>query len=324
MIPPRIGWRHFYRGLERALTKEGFGEAAKRGVIPVDVVPLHGATEILPKFQKVLSPLGLKYRRIIDAGFRWYRSADDVGRAVAYHGTKSRIAEHLPDYMSGKIKWETFKSRAKINTFDSNDIATYERMFNAGQIEEAGNYLGGQLASEAHFRYGHANHPAGWGSIWGRMFGQFGTWPVQYKDFLLNGLARGSAKDKAEFFASHISANIGLVSAGAAVGLNLWSWVAFPSLQYTGGPFADMSIDLVKAVSGSDAEQAMARRSLMFQLPSLDDPRSIFIPGSYFLGDIANAFEGNDPELQSIGEFAGFKFFRPGEKTQLEWLLDSF
>ncbi|KKM19533.1 hypothetical protein LCGC14_1654720, partial [marine sediment metagenome] len=193
--PPRIGFKYFYEGLKRAMTPEGYREALERGVIPVDVVPLHAATEILPQeIAKALGPFALKYRQVFDAGFRWYRKADDLGRAVAYHGVQARINRYLPEYMGGKINWETFKSRAKINTFDSNEVAEYTRLFKDGQIDEAGKYLGGRLAGDAQFRYGGANHPAGWGSIYGRLFGQFGTWPVQYKDYLVKGLTRGSAK----------------------------------------------------------------------------------------------------------------------------------
>lgn len=325
MIPPRIGFRHFFNGLERALTKEGFEDAVKRGIIPVDVLPVMAATEIAATFQRTLGPLQFHYKELFDLGFRWYRKADDIGRAVAYHGMQARIKEHLPAYMSGKIKWERFLQKSKVNTFDSNDIAEFTRLFRDGQIEEAGRYLGSQLSREAHFRYGHANHPAGWGSVYGRLFGQFGTWPVQYKDHLVGGLTRGSLSDKIEFAAIHAATNLSLAAAGAAVGVNLWSWIAFPSLQYTGGPYADAALDLVKAVSGSDAEQAMARRGLRFLFPSLDDPRSIFIPGSYLIGDLSNAFkEDRDPALTRVFKAGGFKFLEPGDDSGLEWLFEAF
>ncbi|KKL59691.1 hypothetical protein LCGC14_2212820, partial [marine sediment metagenome] len=143
-----------------------------------------------------------------------------------------------------------------------------------------------------------------------------------YKDYLVKGLTRGSAKDKAEFVATHISINLGLYTVGAAVGLNLWTWISFPSLQYTGGPYADITIDLIKALSGSPAEKSMAKKSLFFQLPSLNDPRSIFIPGSYFIADLKTALSGETPGEQVLMRAGGFKFFKSGEKSQMDWLLD--
>lgn len=315
MTPARIGFRDFFGGLEDALTKDGYEYAKRIGAIPSDVVPLMASTELWTP--QALRPLSLRFRRVFDRGFEWYKKADDIGRAAAANGIRRRINRHLGSFMRGDTTWEQFRQAAKINTFDSVDIAQFESMFRAGDIEGAIDHLGLTLARETHFRYGHVNHPAGWGSVYGRLFGQFGTWPIQYKDYLLQGLARGSTKDKFEFLATHLAVNGALLASGAAAGLNLWSWVAFPSLNYTGGPMADMAIDLTKALSGSPAERAMARRNLSFQFPSLEDPRSIFIPGSYFLGDLwkLQDIEG----AQTFFEAAGFRFFEPGEDTHFEW-----
>ena len=66
----------------------------------------------------------------------------------------------------------------------------------------------------------------------------------------------------------------------------------------------------------------MARKSLFFQLPTLDDPRSVFVPGSYFIADLKTALSGETPGEQVLLRAAGFKFFEPGEKSQMDWLLD--
>jgi hypothetical protein len=204
--------------------------------------------------------------------------------------------------------------------FDSNDIAIFEDLVRQGKIGEAADHMGNQLAREAHFRYGGANHPAGWGSVPGRLFGQFGTWPVQYKDFLVQAMTRGSIRDRAEFAAYHIGLNMGLVGGGAAVGVNLWTWASLPSLNYSGGPMADLAIDFLRVWNGSPAERAMAKRSILMQFPSLEDPRSIFVPGSYFLGDINSVFRAGDADVKALFEAGGFRFFEPGEKSGFEWL----
>jgi hypothetical protein len=147
------------------------------------------------------------------------------------------------------------------------------------------------LARETIFRYGHANHPSGWGSIYGRLFGQFGTWPVQYKDYLLQGVTRGTAKDKIQFLATHGAINYGIIRGGMALGYDLESWVSYPSLQYTGGPWSDIAIDMVKLLGGSEMERKMAYKSLQFQfVPTLSDPRAIWLPTSYAVNDALNLF----------------------------------
>jgi len=196
--------------------------------------------------------------------------------------------------MTGRITYEQFKQRAKINTYDSIDIQKFDELWQAGRYTEASDYIGGRLARETIFRYGHANHPAGWGSVAGRLFGTFGTWPTQYKDFLLQGLSRGSTKDRLEFLAIHSAVNAATLAAGAAAGIELSSWVAFPSLNYTGGPVADLAINVIQAFGGSPTEKALAQRNIFGMFPSLDDPRSIFIPGSYFIGDLYEAATAAD------------------------------
>lgn len=320
MIPARIGPRWFEKGLERAMTKEGFEEAVKAGAIPLGITPVFASTEALG--HEVLRGADLRLRRLFEKGFDWYRKADDLGRAVAYHGQRQRLAHYYDQYARRLINYDTFKAKAKVNMFDTQDVAIFDDLMRQAKTEEAFDHLGFILSRETHFRYGAANHPAGWGSVPGRLFGQFGTWPVQYKDFLVTAAVRGSVKDKVEFAATHLGVNMGLVAAGAGMGMNLWNWASMPSLNYTGGPIADLSIDLIRVWNGSPAERAMARRSIMMQWPTLEDPRSIFVPGSYFIGDINSVFKEGDFDVQGLLEAGGFRFFEPEEKSGFEWLWD--
>jgi len=318
MVPARIGWTHFFKGLSRALDDDGYRLAVEADAIPVGVTPVFASTEVLGP--ETLRFANIRVRRAFERGFEWYRKADDIGRAAAFHGFRSRVKQFQTAVNNQKITWEQFRARAKVNTFDSVDIGEFERIWATGNQEGAIDYLGTILARETHFRYGHANHPAGWGGVYGRLFGQFGTWPVQYKDYLFQGLARGSTKDKVEFLTTHLSVNLGMVAAGAGVGLNMWTWSSLPSLNYTGGPFADMAIDLVRIWNGSPAESALAKRSLFMQFPTFEDPRSILIPGSYAAGDIWSVLREGDVDLQSLAEAGGFRFFEPKSKSGFEWL----
>jgi len=272
MTPPRIGINWFLKGFKESLTQEGFQRAVNAGAVPIDVLPLF-ASDVITNL-RAFQTLPLRMKRIFERGFNWYRKADDFGRAVAYNGLRARIKNSLGPFMRDEITWEEFITRSKIRTFTEVDQRTFGELFSVGRVDDAIDHLGTTLARETHFRYGHAAHPAGWGSVYGRVFGQFGTWPVQYKDFLLEGAARGTTGDKIQFFGTHIAMNLGLASAGAAAGVNLWSFVSFNALQYTGGPWADVALDLVRAYGGTPAEAQLARRSLFFNFPTFSDPRS--------------------------------------------------
>ena len=316
-IPARTGWSSFMEGVQRAGTKEGWEELIKSGVIPRDQVPIFATSEIWRPGQLKLTR---DLQRLVDRGFKWYKTPDDYGRAMAYFAQKSRVSKHMDDVMQGKIDYETFKQRAKIKTFDPMDEAMFDSYWAAGERDRAIDHVAASLARETHFRYGHANNPSGWNGVAGRLFGQFGTWPVQYKDFIVTGLTRGTTKDKAEFLMNIVGTNYGVVAAGAAVGLNLNNWINFSSLTYTGGPFAQMAVDLVKTQSGSDVEKRLARTNLIRQFPTWDDPRSLFVPGSYLLGDIMAGLE--EPSLGSgLVRATGIRFLRPEDKTAIDWLL---
>ena len=147
------------------------------------------------------------------------------------------------------------------------------------------------------------------------MFGQFGTFPVQYLNFALDGLSRGTAKDRAEFLVSHSAMNMAIVGAGAELfDADLTSWATFGSLSYTGGPYAEAAVSMFQAWGGSDMERALALRNLKMMLPTIDSPQSVFVPGSYAIGDLVDAFQEDDL-LNIVGEGAGIRFLRPRQDT---------
>lgn len=314
-LGPRVGFGDYLAGLRKAMTDDGFNAARRGGAIQPNVNPLHATTEVFDEAlgQGLLKGANRRLQQLTRKGFDWYRGADEFSRATAYHAIRHRIRRIEPQWRRGDISWEQFMERAKVRTFDELDQLEFERLFQAGQEDQAIDLLGRSLSREAINRYGNANHPFGWGSIYGRLFGQFGTWPVQYKDFVLQGLTRGTAKDKMEFLLGHAATNMGVVALGAAGGFNLWSWVMWPSLAYTGGPAADIAVDLYQSFGGSPAERAMARRNLTYLFPTLENPESVFVPGSYLIGDIAEGMRANTIG-EGIAGAAGFRMLRPGEE----------
>jgi hypothetical protein len=110
-----------------------------------------------------------------------------------------------------------------------------------------------------------------------------------------------------EFLAVHSAINLGIVSAGAALfDADLESWAFAPSIHYTGGPYAELLLSLNGAWSGSDAEQALARRNLQMMLPWWNRP-SIFVPGSYFIADIVRSAQ-KDSFGEVVAQAAGVRF----------------
>lgn len=331
-IAPRVGLGYYTRALKfvtnKATRKQAWQMAKEAQAIspgPQRIKSIHASTEL---FGPGVGKFNHKLESLLSKGFEWYQSADDWGRAIAYHAQRMRILDHHGAWMKkggGRgAHFEKFLEDAKVLTFDPIDVRIAEEQFLRGDVDAAIRHLGFTLSRETMNRYGHANHPAGWNHMFGRLFGQFGTWPVQYKDYLAQGLTRGTAKDRAEFAAIHFGTMAGTLAGGTAVGLNLSTWVGFPSLTYTGGPYADLAIDITKSISGSDAERALARRNLYSQIPVLGwmetgRPESLFVPGSYLLGDIASGIQADTP-MDALLEATGFSVLRPEQLSAFDWL----
>jgi hypothetical protein len=136
------------------------------------------------------------------------------------------------------------------------------------------------------------------------LFGQFGTFPAQYLDYALDAATTQTLKEAAGFWSYNAVMNYGVIAAGASVGLNLKTWAIMPSLQYTGGPYAEMAASVYNLIGGSDMEQRMALRNMMLFFPfelhkeqpfiTFENIESAFVPLSYALGDWEDALGQHD------------------------------
>lgn len=336
-----LGWAG--KGFDQQLAQDAMQRAIKSNALKVDVIPLHGGTELFsgvsegmfgnwrPEFAKV----GYKVKEVFDMGFTAYRKPDDVGRVVAFEAGRFRVNRALSNYQrlpgpdaviqTGKNKGRTaldvLKREGKIKTFDETIEAEFEVLIRADRFDDASNLIGAKLADKVHFLYADANHPSGWGGVGGKLLGQFGTFPVQYVQHVLESATRGTVKDRVEFLAGHSAINLGIISAGAKLfDADLESWAFAPSIHYTGGPYAEMILSGVAAWSGSEAEQSLAKNNLKMMLPWWNRP-SILVPGSYFVSDVIRGTQ-EDGFARMITRASGIKFL-DGEPSATENLFDN-
>lgn len=300
------------KGYSRQNAREAIDFVVRKGVIDPNNVPLHAHSEIFgfdiakvggPNVGPVLAQAQDMADKLFDAGFSVYRSGDDWGRAVSFFAGRHRVGKAIEKFMAS-ARDETAIQKliidSKAGTFHELVTQKFEMLVRNGEWEPAKDLIGKELADKVHFLYGNANHPVGWGGPVGKLFGQFGTFPVQYLQMMLEGVSRGTVKDRIEFLGTQTLINAGLVYAGAEVfDADLQSWGTFGSLQYAGGPYAEIFMNLFTAWSGNDAQRNLALRSLRMSFPSLDNPASPFLPGSYFASDIRRAF-------QQDSEYHGF------------------
>lgn len=294
--------------------KAAFEEAVKAGAIKPDlpVFPVDNAGLVgfgirgasgRPGFDKVLrqtQKVGNKINDVTEIGMGWYQKVDELTRAVAFHSMKNRVNRFRG---LAEKDFAVFKQKAKINTFDETEIMEFTRLWQSGDKNSAVDYISRVFSDNSLFLYGSANHPVGWGSAWGVMFGQFGTWPVQYFTWLGRGMTRGSFADRAQFAAWNFGAMGGMVWAGSEFDLDLRSYWGVPSLGYTGGPYADLFLDAVRLVGGNERERALARASINSTLDPTTVP-TMYVPLSAAIDDMVDAVtKYNDPISGAFHEF---------------------
>ena len=339
-LTPIVGPDYWWKGVKFAMEDGAMEKAIKAGALDLEALPLHGATEVFgiesrrlgERLGGPLARLNYKAQEAFGWGFQQYRKADDWGRVVAFGSGRSRVKDSLNKYMASTKDYQALErllEDAKVKTFDE----TVEREFrdliarnSPESFEEAANLVGKELADKVHFLYKTGNHPVGWNGVKGRLLGQFGTFPAQYLRYLEEGVTRGTTKDKAQFIATHSSMNLAIVGLGAELGFNLENWASFPSVTYTGGPYADLIVNLVQYTSGSEAERRLAKRSLNMLYPTWDHPRSMFVPGSYFVADVKDAFS-QDTFLKQVLRASGIKELDPGRLPPMtkfvnEWISE--
>ncbi|KKM63786.1 hypothetical protein LCGC14_1507950, partial [marine sediment metagenome] len=204
-----------------------------------------------------------------------------------------------------------------LDTYNLETKKTFDQFINSGEYERAASFLGQQTAREVLGVYGRGNHPWGWGTNSGRLITHYGTWPSNAMAFMLAGMSRGSKKQRLAFATRFAMTQAGLALASDAVGLNIHSWMILPGLFFVGGPAVQTADLIIESLTGYGRDKDRARRRLKRLLPAWDDPRSMFIPFSYVLGDLIFAVENSDNPI----EFFGRSFAIPLKKGR-SWLDD--
>lgn len=306
----RLSGRRTVRALELA---SKMSAEEKQALIDAGELPTIGPIEFNTPSELLESEVGRPLR-----GFpSFMRKAADAGLTAS--GQKNSYEfTYLASFLEaretalreiGRItRDELTKEEAYSNMeLQSYDLAT-QKAFNAfvsdGQYERASTLLGRQTAREIVTEFGKANHPWGWGTNIGRVATQYGTWATNATQFMLRGASQpGTAGLK--FAARFAMTQAALHATGTVLGFDLFSWMTLPGLFFLGGPSVQMVGLINDAISGRGIDKDLARARLKQILPNFDDPRSPFLPGSYFLGDILQAIDDADNPVEFFGRGTG-------------------
>jgi hypothetical protein len=178
-----------------------------------------------------------------------YESADQFTRSVTYHAAKLRAEDAILRF-SKDIK----NAGPKAVEAAKNRMITDSRMFLHSEdvindfLRRAGTnptlaaeFAGKQASDITNFLYGRGMQARWMRSVGGRLFGQFGTWPMWYLDYLNRIVTRigqsGYRVEAMKLLGRHMIVNAAIVGAGKEIlNVDLSRWASYGSLFYSGGP----------------------------------------------------------------------------------------
>jgi hypothetical protein len=207
---------------------------------------------------RVAGAVGTGFSKMLETGMSAYKTADDVTRVWAYltqHKVSTRLTKELE---AGKITVDGFIDKGQIDMLGPIVERNVRNYLTQGRYDEAVHYTATYFKDFTQFQYERGNTPRILQSTLGRLFGQYGTWPLSYLDTLKNLVSGpGSKKNRyttmAKWAAIH-TATFTTMSSVFGVDFTRWSYLS--PMGYKGGPFlelADQATSVLKAtVSGED------------------------------------------------------------------------
>jgi len=268
--------------LERAgiIKKSQIGESSSAALSREGVTPTMGPVSVLTaqeRLQNSLAARSAPWREAIqttaNAGIKWglQHNVYQWAHAASYLESSTRALSELNklalgEYGTGDAAKAKAYDRLFLNSYDPPVAAHFDRLVTEGRFKDAADFMGRATSFETVSTFGLANHPAGWGTNTGRLFGQFGNWPVWARTTLARMLSRGTRQEKTGVAVRWGMTQGALAAASAGLGLNLNSW-----MLPTAAPLFSAGQHLAAATDSFDEEQTrelqLAAQAIVLGVP---------------------------------------------------------
>ncbi len=287
-----FGPKRFARMMELGWDDAAVKAGHEKGYIPPGMTPIEFSSPVDLQTSVLLGKFPGVLNRVADVGMRGSLQplVYDRVNAGAYLEAHELASHTFSDLAAGKIDKVKAYENMDIDKYEPSFVQEFDGLVDAQKYEQAADLLGTQTQRMVTPTYGLANHPYKWGTNSGRLIGQYGTWPVWLLTNLARMMTRGSAKTRFKVLARFAATQAAIYVTGKALGFDLYSWMLLPGLRWMGGPVVGTARAVMNIFSPSQTEQAQGRAELSRLVPSLSDPRSLYVPGSYMVGDVMQAF----------------------------------
>ena len=245
-------------------------------------------------------------------------TAYEMFSAGHYLTAQADALSALTRFKRGEISWSKLKEETFLDKYDAPIKAAFERKAR-GNVEEAAKFLGKEAVNDMVGKFDNASSPSGWGTIPGRLLGQFGRWATWYRNSLQRMASRGTVAQRVTSVGKLAAISYATVKTGQKIGLDLSRANVLSSIAFKGGPITEVMSDISDAVRATGyTQQSAARRVqkyLTFKNPKTgqEEFAHMWVPFSFAAQHIYNAIEdiqhGNTASYIEGAESIGVRKF---------------
>lgn len=301
-VLPIVGGESYAYGLSKALTKSGWNEAKAKGILMDDYMPLPGEIQYAP---------GSILEQVAYWTLKPYKWSDSMNRCVSYHAMKHNVLKHGERYLNAveNMKHPSELIGLKKKFIQDADMEYFHPalirnevtpLLKAGDINGIAERMGRHLSDYTQYVYRKANTPVLMKGNVGKLFGQFGTWPLWYLEHLRSMALRGSKTNRAKRLAIWGGVNLAVANIGGeAFGVDLNRYLFLNPLSWSGGLAVSLVSDIHNAIFGqSEYEKAAA-------VNGIKQKALLYVPASLQAQSMIKAFDEDRKEDQ-VKRMLGF------------------
>jgi hypothetical protein len=303
MLAPRIGNDWLASGYE-ILSKEperGLAIMEKlygRGSIPTDL-PFHESSEVFGK--------GGAIGKLIKKGMEGYGNGDAFGRCVSYLAVEERFNWALGQMNAGKFGMDKFLNQSGAWNLADDLRKDFMDNMKAGNIDGARHLFASKLTDEAMINYGKGLLPNVYRGTLGRLFGQFGTYVVNYTQNMRNMFSRATWGQRVAVTARIAANSAAFAGAATAIGLRAGDFLPW-NTNFSGGIYWSLMSNMLKLTQDS-YDGRMARAKVLGV--NEQDGQITFDVDSFMRSDIVKGFVPGSLEFNSIRN--GIEYWNKGD-----------
>lgn len=201
-------------------------------------------------------------RDLQNTGLRPFRWSDKNNRLVAFRSGELAIEQESKALLANKASWEEFLFATGLKGSPKVVQRRIKALLQGTEhpnVQQAAREYGKQMVADTQFLYGGLNAPLAFKGTFGRLFGQFGTWPIGFTEYMHQNISGNGFAWGSKFAGNYGIQKSILAGMGIAAGVDTSSWNYANPLTFQGGPWFQLFRDTsVLATSVNEFERREA------------------------------------------------------------------